>query len=147
MPASDRQSGFHHSFFEPTFCFLPGPALYRFRRSSLIGIGPPCFNCCFRVSSSTSVTLLLYLSVTLNHLSTLVLSANPFLEYPFFLGHQRTVSTVASKVIPERSDPCGLYKSTYSVSYDTCLSLRTFLLLFTVIPYGHSLRTASVQNI
>jgi hypothetical protein len=64
MPAADRQSGFHHSF----FVFFPRPGrLCGFGRSSPIGIDPPCFICCFRVSASTLVTLLLCLSVALNY--------------------------------------------------------------------------------
>jgi hypothetical protein len=45
MPASDRQSGFHHSFLEAIFCFSPGPACFcGFDRHVC-----PCHTCGFRV--------------------------------------------------------------------------------------------------
>jgi hypothetical protein len=112
LPASDRQSGlvgFHHSFssFPPARHVLPSaPA------SSVV--------------SGSLYTLLLVCGSALSYF-TPILSANPFLERPFFLAHQQSTPTSHASLMPERPDRVAFTNSvlTYSILCESYL-LRTF---------------------
>jgi hypothetical protein len=101
MPASDRQSGFHHSFFEPIFCFLSGPARSAASGAPLPSASAPCFNC-FRVSASTvsDSTTVLICDSELSYLPSFYLLTR-FLNCPFFLGHQRINGDVQLPGMPD----------------------------------------------
>ena len=156
MPASDRQSGFHHSFFEPIFCFLPGPARSAASAGApLPSASAPCFNC-FRVSASTvsDTTTVLIFDSELSYLPSFYLLTrflNSAISSLAINVSTATSNFQAWQTIPERSEPCGLHKSNLFsfLLYETCFSLRAFLLLFTVIPYGPQFEDdgITVQNI
>ena len=66
MPASDRQSGFHHSFFESIFCFFPGPARSAASGAPQPSASAPCFKMLFQglcVDAGDIITV----SVALNY--------------------------------------------------------------------------------
>jgi hypothetical protein len=151
MPASDRQSGFHHSFFEPIFCFSPGPAVTLCAASgaphSSVSAPPPPAS---TVVSGFSVSTLVIRLWLLNYrIYPRILSAKPFLESPFFpLAINVSESTAdfqpafarRSLSAPTHVAPTKIL--TYSVTYETCLPLRTFF-YFILFLMGHSYEDGS----